>query len=223
MPFWGEDMDLSYMWEIIPVLGVGALTTIELTILSIIFGTILGLILALMKISSNSFLYKTAGFYIYVVRGTPLLLQLFAIYYGGPSVGINLTPFVAAVLGMSLNSAAYVAEIIRGGIQSIDKGQLEAARTLGMTYGQAMRRIILPQAYRRLIPPMGNEFVALLKDSSLVSSIAMTDLMRGAQQMYSASFKPVEVFIMAGIFYLVLTSVFTLVFGKMERRLSVYE
>ncbi|WP_422447142.1 amino acid ABC transporter permease [Thermoanaerobacterium sp. DL9XJH110] len=216
-------MDFIYMWGIVPILAQGALMTLELTVLSIIFGTVLGLILALMKISSNQAATKAAGFYIYVMRGTPLLLQLFAIYYGGPSVGINLPPFVAAVAAMSLNSAAYVAEIIRAGIQSIDRGQMEAAKALGMTYGQAMRRVILPQAYRRLIPPMGNEFIALLKDSSLVSTIAMTELMRNAQQMYANSFKAVEVFTLAGIFYLLMTSVFTVVFGKIERRYSVYE
>lgn len=216
-------MDFAYMKSLIPILGVGAVTTVELTILSVIFGTFIGLLLALMKISSNMIFSRAAGFYIYVMRGTPLLLQLFAIYYGGPSIGINLPPFVAAVLGMSANSAAYVAEIIRAGIQSIDRGQMEAARALGMTYGQAMRRIILPQAYRRLIPPMGNEFIALLKDSSLVSTIAMVELMRVAQQMYANSFKPIEVFTMAGIYYLILTSVFTIIFGKMERRFSVYE
>ncbi|WP_234945956.1 amino acid ABC transporter permease [Caldanaerobius fijiensis] len=216
-------MDFKYFLSLIPVLGIGAIMTIELTILSIIFGTILGLILALMKISSNFIVSKIAGFYIYIMRGTPLLLQLFTIYYGLPSLGIKLNPFPAAVIGMSLNSAAYVAEIIRGGIQSIDKGQMEAAKALGMTYLQAMKRIILPQAYRRLIPPMGNEFIALLKDSSLVSTIAMVDLMRTALQMYSNSFKPVEVFTLAGLYYLLLTSIFTLIFGKMERRYSVYE
>lgn len=216
-------MDFEYMKNLIPILGLGAVTTVELTILSVIFGTFIGLLLALMKISSNIILSMAAGFYIYVMRGTPLLLQLFAIYYGGPSIGVNLPPFVAAVLGMSANSAAYVAEIIRAGIQSIDRGQMEAAKALGMTYGQAMRRIILPQAYRRLIPPMGNEFIALLKDSSLVSTIAMVELMRVAQQMYANSFKPIEVFTMAGIYYLILTSVFTIIFGKMERRFSVYE
>jgi len=216
-------MDFIYMKDLIPILGMGAVTTVELTILSVIFGTIIGLMLALMKISSNVIFSRIAGFYIYVMRGTPLLLQLFIIYYGGPSIGLNLPPFVAAVLGMSANSAAYVAEIIRAGIQSIDRGQMEAAKALGMTYGQAMRRIILPQAYRRLIPPMGNEFIALLKDSSLVTTIAMVELMRVAQQMYANSFKPIEVFTMAGIYYLILTSVFTVIFGKMERRFSVYE
>ncbi len=216
-------MDLAYMQKLIPVMGFASITTIELTFLSIVFGTIIGLVIALMKISSIRIFSIVASVYIFVIRGTPLLLQLFAIYYGGPSIGINLPPFVAAVLGMSLNSAAYVAEIIRAGIQSIDKGQMEAARALGMTYGQAMKRVILPQAYRRLVPPMGNEFIALLKDSSLVSSIAMVDLMRTAQQMYASSFKPIEVFTLAGIYYLLMTTVFTLIFGKMERRYSVYE
>lgn len=216
-------MDFEYMKSLVPILGLGAVTTVELTVLSVILGTMLGLLLALMKISSNQLISKIAGFYIYVMRGTPLLLQLFAIYYGGPSLGINLPPFVAAVIGMSANSAAYVAEIIRAGIQSIDKGQMEAAKALGMTYGQAMRRVILPQAYRRLIPPMGNEFIALLKDSSLVSTIAMVELMRVAQQMYANSFRPIEVFTVAGMYYLLLTSVFTLIFGRLERRLSLYE
>ncbi|NLC62479.1 MAG: amino acid ABC transporter permease, partial [Thermoanaerobacterales bacterium] len=134
------------MQTLIPIMGLASIMTIELTILSIIFGTVIGLIIALMKISSIRVFSFTASFYIFVIRGTPLLLQLFAIYYGGPSIGINLAPFVAAVLGMSLNCAAYVAEIIRAGIQSIDKGQMEAARALGMTYGQAMRRVILPLA-----------------------------------------------------------------------------
>lgn len=216
-------MDYKYFLSLIPVLGAGAIMTIELTVLSIIIGTILGLILALMKISNNFIISRLSGLYIYIMRGTPLLLQLFAIYYGLPSLGIKLNPFPAAVIGMSLNSAAYVAEIIRGGIQSIDKGQMEASKALGMTYFQAMKRVILPQAYRRLIPPMGNEFIALLKDSSLVSTIAMVDLMRTALQMYSNSFKPVEVFTLAGLYYLLLTSVFTLIFGKMERRYSIYE
>ncbi|WP_026486432.1 amino acid ABC transporter permease [Caldanaerobius polysaccharolyticus] len=216
-------MDYKYFLSLIPVLGTGAIMTIELTVLSIIIGTILGLVLALMRISNNFIISRLSGLYIYIMRGTPLLLQLFAIYYGLPSLGIKLNPFPAAVIGMSLNSAAYIAEIIRGGIQSIDKGQMEASKALGMTYFQAMKRVILPQAYRRLIPPMGNEFIALLKDSSLVSTIAMVDLMRTALQMYSNSFKPVEVFTLAGLYYLLLTSVFTLIFGKMERRYSIYE
>ncbi|MGB9839384.1 amino acid ABC transporter permease [Thermovenabulum sp.] len=216
-------MDARYMLSLVPVLTKGAIVTIELTVISVVLGTAWGLVLSLMKISKNSIIKEVSSFYIYVIRGTPLLLQLFAIYYGLPFFGINLSPFLSAVCGMSLNSAAYIAEIIRAGIESIDKGQMEAAKALGMTYSQAMRRIILPQAFKRIIPPMGNEFIALLKDSSLVSSIAMTDLMRAALQMYSNSFRPVEVFLTAGILYLVLTTLFTLIFGRVERRMSVYE
>lgn len=216
-------MDIKYIVSLIPILLKGAVVTIELTVISVVFGTIFGLFLSLMKISNSSVLKKFSSFYIYVIRGTPLLLQLFAIYYGLPFFGINLSPFLSAVTGMSLNSAAYIAEIIRAGIESIDKGQMEAAKALGMSYYQAMRRIILPQAFKRIIPPMGNEFIALLKDSSLVSSIAMTDLMRAALQMYSNSFRPVEVFLTAGILYLVLTTVFTMLFGRVERRMSIYE
>mgnify|MGYP000601525525 CR=1 FL=1 len=166
--------------------------TIELTFIAIIFGLIIGLVVALAKISGKHFLIKLAAFYTWIIRGTPLLLQLYFIYYGLPQIGINFTPFAAASIGLSICAGAYIAEIIRAGIQSIDKGQMEAARSLGMTYLQAMRRIIIPQAYRRMIPPLGNEFIALLKDSSLVSTIAMVDLMRTANQMYATTFRPLK-------------------------------
>ncbi|HHY98897.1 MAG TPA: amino acid ABC transporter permease [Firmicutes bacterium] len=216
-------MDFAVFIKYLPVLAEGAIMTVELTVLAIIVGTALGLFIALAEISHSRVVSSAARFYTWLVRGTPLLLQLFTIYYGLPQIGLTLSPFVAAVTGMSLNSAAYVAEIIRGAIESIDKGQMEAARSLGMSYLQAMRRIILPQAYRRLIPPMGNEFIALLKDSSLVATISMVDLMRTAQQMYATTFRPVEIFAGAGCLYLLLTTFFTITFGRLEKRLSVYQ
>lgn len=148
------------------------------------------------------------------------MMQLFLIYYGLPQAGLTLDPFPAAAIGMTLNASAYIAEIFRGGILSIDKGQTEAARSLGMTYLQSMRWVIFPQTLPRIMPPLGNEAVARLKDSSLVSTIAMVDLMRSAQQLIATTFRPLEVYFAAGVFYLILTTAFTLLFGAWEKRLA---
>lgn len=216
-------MDLSFYALYMPILAKGAVLTIELTVLSTVFGTLLGLIAALAKISSNRLLNRIASLYTWVIRGTPLLLQLWTIYYGLPQLGITLPPFPAAVIGMSICAGAYIAEIIRAGIQSIDKGQMQAARALGMTYMQAMRRVILPQAYRRLIPPMGNEIIALMKDSSLVSTLALAELLRTARQIDSATLRSLEIYIAAGILYLSMTTVLTVLFDRTEKKLAVYE
>ena len=213
-------MDMKFMIGLVPVLLKGAAMTMELTCLSMLFGMTIGLALALARISRSPLLNKPASLYIWWMRGTPLLMQLFLIYYGLPQAGITLDPFPAAVIGMTLNASAYIAEIFRGGILSIDKGQMEAAKSLGMTYMQSMRWVIFPQTLPRIIPPLGNEAVARLKDSSLVSTIAMVDLMRSAQQMIATTFRPLEVFFAAGVLYLVLTTAFTMVFGAWERRLS---
>jgi polar amino acid transport system permease protein len=138
-------------------------------------------------------------------------------------IGVTLEPFTGAVIGISLCGGAYIAEIIRAGVQSVDKGQMEAAMSLGMSYFQAMRRIILPQTYRRLIPPMGNEFITLLKDTALVSTISMVELTRTAQTYAASNFKPFEMFITAGFIYLLLTTFFTVVFGKLESKLAQSE
>ncbi|NLS45137.1 MAG: amino acid ABC transporter permease [Firmicutes bacterium] len=213
-------MDVKFITGLFPVLLKGAVMTVELTCLSMVFGIIIGLGLVLMRVSLNPLLSKPAALYIWWMRGTPLLMQLFLIYYGLPQVGVTLDPFPAAVIGMTLNASAYIAEIFRGGILSIDKGQMEAARSLGMTYMQSMRWVIFPQTFSRIILPLGNEAVARLKDSSLVSTIAMVDLMRSAQQMIATTFRPLEVFFAAGILYLVLTTVFTLIFNIWEKRLT---
>ncbi|MBO8127168.1 MAG: amino acid ABC transporter permease [Firmicutes bacterium] len=216
-------MDFAVIWKYLPVLAKGAVTTVELTALAVVIGTLLGLVIAFAAISKNVILKGFARFYTWLIRGTPLLLQLFLIYYGLPQLGLTLSPFAAAVAGLSINSAAYIAEIVRAAIQSIDKGQMEAARSIGMSYFQAMSRVILPQAYLRMIPPLGNEFIALLKDSSLVATISMVDLMRTAQQMYATTFRPMEIFIAAGALYLLLTTFFTVTFGRLERKLAVYQ
>jgi len=165
------------------------------------------------------------GFYVWLFRGTPLLLQIFFIYYALPKMipALTLPAFSAGVIALIINSGAYTAEIIRAAILSIDKGQYEAAKSLGLTYGQTMRLIILPQTYKRLIPPIGNEFIALLKDSSLVSTIGMTELMRAAQLKASATGKDAEIYLTALMIYLALTTVFTALFNWLEKRMGKYE
>ncbi|MES2461167.1 MAG: ABC transporter permease subunit, partial [Armatimonadota bacterium] len=165
--------------QALPILLRGAKVTLGLTVLALLIGVPLGLMLALMRLSGLSVVRSIATVYVEVVRGTPLLMQIFVLYYilGTPEVGFNLPPFGAGVAALSLNAAAYLSEVFRAGIQSIDTGQMEAARTLGMTHGQAMRFVILPQTLQRVLPPMTNEAVALLKDSSLVSVVALAELM----------------------------------------------
>lgn len=212
---------LGYM----PALLEGARNTVLLTVISVFFGAILGLFLALGRLSKNVVIDKVCWFYIWLFRGTPLLMQLFFIYYALPKIHPALTlpgQWIPALLALSLNSAAYLAEIIRAAIQSIDKGQLEAARALGMNYRQAMSRVIIPQSYRRLIPPVGNELIALLKDSSLVAMIAMVELMKVTNQISTAQ-SVATVYIPAAILYLALTTFFTFVFEKLEKKYSVYE
>lgn len=216
-------MDIQGLIDIMPKVLAGSGYTVLLTLVPIIFGIFLGLLLALCRLSNVFFLDKLAQIYIWFFRGTPLLLQLMFIYFMVPTIiHLPLDPIPASFIALSLNSGAYLAEIIRAAIQSIDKGQMEASKALGMTYWQAMRRVIIPQSYRRLIPPVGNEFIALLKDTSLVSVIGMSDLLfvstqRANSTGYSIYYLP------AVIIYLLLTSIFTYVFSRLEKKYSVYE
>ncbi len=201
----------------------GTVTTIELTLLSIIVGLILGLILALGSVSRDKILNKLSALYVWLFRGTPLLLQIFVIYFSLPLIGIRLDAFPSAVIAFGLNSGAYMAEVIRAAISSIDKGQMEAAKALGMTHNQAMFKIIIPQSYKRLLPPVGNEFIMLLKESSLVSVIGITELLRTAKKMSNSNGGDISYYIAATVIYLTLTTVLTYVFKRLERRHSVYE
>ena len=201
----------------------GAGLTLELTLVAIVVGLLLGLILALGRLSKNKSYNNVSQLYIWFFRGTPLLLQIFFIYYALPTfTPIKLNSLMAAFIALGLNSGAYLAEIIRAAIQSIDKGQMEAAKALGMNYNQAMMKIIIPQSYRRLIPPVGNEFIALLKDSSLVSVISMTELMRTTTIFANSSGSAVY-YIPCAFFYLLLTTIFTFVFSRLEKKYSIYE
>ncbi len=200
-------------------------TTLALSVLSVAAALVFSVFLALGKISRNAVLSSICRAYIFFFRGTPLLMQLFFIYYTLPQLipALNIqSRFFAAWLAFTLNVAAYLAEIIRAAIESIDKGQMEASRALGLTRGQAMRLVVIPQAYRRMIPPICNEFVMVLKDTSLVSIIALTDLTYQTKIIASNKASAL-VYIPAMIIYLVITGVFTFIFNRLEKRLSIYE
>jgi polar amino acid transport system permease protein len=209
----------------IPPLLDGARITISLTIVAVSAGLVLSLFLALGKMSKKVWLSKLCSAYIFFFRGTPLLMQLYFIYYGLPQITPLLTinsRFLAAFFAFGLNSAAYCAEIIRAAIQSIDKGQFEASRALGMSYAQTMRLVIIPQSIRRLIPPVGNEFIMVLKDASLVSIIALTDITKVTRSI-SSSTASAMVYIPAMILYLIITAVFTYIFHRLEKKYSIYQ
>jgi polar amino acid transport system permease protein len=215
----------------IPQLLAGARVTIGLTILSVSAGLVVSLFLALGKMSKFKPVNKFCTVYIFFFRGTPLLMQLYFIYYALPLISPVFVlqtgsafadRFIYAFIAFGLNSAAYCAEIIRAAIQSIDKGQFEASRALGLSYAQTMRLVIIPQSIRRLIPPVGNEFIMVLKDASLVSIIAMVDITKATRNI-EGSTRSAMVYIPAMILYLIITAVFTFVFHKLEKKYSVYQ
>ncbi len=196
----------------------GAWFTAKLAVLSLLLGLPIGLLLALARVQSSRLLAAPAAVYVEVMRGTPLLVQILFIYFVLPYFGIYLPAFTSGIIALTLNCAAYISEIFRAGILSIDAGQMEAARSLGMTYSQAMRRIILPQTFRRVVPPLTNEAIALLKDSSLVSVIGLTELARTGQELASRYASPLTIWPIVAIFYLLLTFPLTRVAEYLERR-----
>ncbi len=215
----------------------GAKLTLLLTTLSIIIGFVLSVFLAIGKISKNIVISKLCSAYIFFFRGTPLLIQLFVVYFSVPQIfgfswsglfsnvdgeAVYKGAFLAALIAFSLNSAAYCAEIVRAAIQSIDKGQHEAAKALGMNYAQTMGKIIIPQSIRRMIPPLCNEFVMMIKDVSLVFAISLMDITTISKTIMTSEGNYL-VFIPALIIYLIITAIFTYIFGKVEKRLSIYE
>jgi len=215
----------------IPALLNGAKITVSLTICAMSAGLVISLFVALGKMSKNIIINKLCTAYTFFFRGTPLLMQIYFFYYALPMISpaflINtgnagVDRFIYAFIAYSLNMAAYCAEIIRAAIQSIDKGQFEASRALGLSYAQTMRLIIVPQSIRRLIPPVGNEFILMLKDVSLVSMIALVDITRATRTIESSTRSPL-VYIPAMILYLIITAIFTYIFRKLEKKYSVYE
>lgn len=209
------------MGMIAPMLdGFGV--TLEVFFITLALSLPLGLLLALARISGVKPLGFLVEIYIWLMRGTPLMLQLLFVYFALPSAGILLPDFAAALLAFTLNYAAYFAEIFRAGIQSIERGQYEAAKTLGMTYAQTMRRIIVPQMARRVLPPVSNETITLVKDTSLIYILAMNDLLRVARTIVQREFDMTP-FVIAGAFYLAMTFVLTWGFKKLEARYAKYD
>ena len=200
----------------------GAVITLELSLLAQIMGVVLGVIAALGRTSRYPWFYVPANFYIWFFRGTPVLVQLLFWYTALPQIfpGLLLSEFQSALIGLGLNEGAYMAEIVRAGIQSVDTGQMEAAKSLGMTYGLAMRRIILPQALRVIIPPTGNEFISMLKTSSLASAIAVDELLQRAESIYAVNLRNMELLSVAALYYLVLTTIFSIGQAWLESRLG---
>ena len=206
--------------HMLPPLLEGAGTTLKLFFITLILAIPLGLVLALLRMSRFAVVRQAVSGYIWLMRGTPLMLQLLFIYFALPFVpviGIKLPDFPSAVVAFSLNFAAYFAEIFRAGIQSVDKGQYEAAKSLGMSYGQTMRRIVLPQMVRHILPPMSNETITLVKDTALIYVLALNDLLRAARNIVQREFT-VTPFIVAALFYLIMTLVLTWIFQRLEQR-----
>jgi polar amino acid transport system permease protein len=197
-----------------------ALITLELTAIAILLGTALGIVFALMKISKSKILRSIANLYITLIRGTPLIVQIMFLYYGITSI-IVLSNFWAGAIALAIHNGAYIAEVFRGAIQGVDRGQREASFALGMNRSQAMRRIIFPQALRRAIPPLGNQFIITLKDSSLVYVIGVSELFGLANREAAASFQPFETFLVVGLYYLVLVLIFTGLLKWYENKLNV--
>jgi polar amino acid transport system permease protein len=196
----------------------GLLLTLQITVVSVLIGTIVGLLFAFFKLSNSKILNWIANVYIAIIRGTPLIVQIFFCYFGLAELGIS--SYWCATLGLALHNSAYIAEIFRGSIQSINKGQLEAGRSLGMSTALAMRRIVLPQAFRRALPPLGNQFIIGLKDSSLAAFISSSELFNVATTQGSRTFEEMTYLLIVAIYYLVLVLLFTLLVNKLEGKIS---
>lgn len=212
----------AYVSDILPQLWSGAKITLSLFVITLLLSIPLGLILALLRLSKIKVLDFIVNFYIWVIRGTPLMLQIFFIYFALPSVNILLPAYTTVVVAFALNYAAYFAEIFRAGIQGVGKGQYEAAKTLGMNYGQTMRRIVLPQMWKKILPPLSNETITLVKDTSLVYVLALQDVMRVTQQLVLQKFSLIPFFV-AAVFYLTMTLILTWGFQKMEKQYARYD
>ena len=216
---------MNYVYEIMGPLLDGTAVTIQVFVITLVLSVPLGLCLALVRLSRFRVLSGFVNGYIWLMRGTPLMLQMLFIYFALPFVpviGIRLPDFPAAIVAFVLNYAAYFAEIFRAGIQSIGRGQYEGARVLGLTYPQTMRRIVLPQVIKRILPPISNETITLVKDTSLIYVLAMNDLLRAARGIVQRDFTTMP-FVVAGAFYLIMTLVLTWGFLYLEKRYAVYD
>ncbi|MGE4267799.1 MAG: amino acid ABC transporter permease [Deferribacterales bacterium] len=203
-------------------LVVGLFTTLYISFFAIIFAIILGIVTGLARVSGNPFFKKLSVLYIELIRGTPLLVQIFIFYFFIGTI-LNLDRVTAGIAALSVFTGAYIAEIVRAGIQSISRGQMEAARSLGMSYTQAMALVILPQAFKRTLPPMAGQFISLIKDSSLVSVISITDLTKAGREVVASTFSPFEVWFTVAALYLILTSGLSFFVQLLEKRMAAQD
>ena len=204
------------------ILLPGLKMTIPLTVIAFFIAMVIAVIAAMIQYARVPVLRQIMRFYVWVVRGTPLLVQLFVVFYGLPSLGIILDPFPAAVIVFSINEGAYCAETMRAALESVPVGQMEAGYCVGMSYLQVMRRIVLPQVFRLILPPVSNETITLVKDTSLIYVLAMNDLLRTTRNLVQRDFS-ITPFLVAGVFYLLMTLVLTYGFNKLERKYSRYD
>lgn len=213
------ELFLDSFWDI---LLPGLLVTIPLTALSFTFALIIAVIVALIQFANVPILTQLARFYIWIIRGTPLLVQLFIVFYGLPHVGILIDPFVAAVVVFSINEGAYCSETMRAALESVPKGQLEAGLCAGMSWGQTIRRIVLPQAFRTAFPTLGNSLISMVKDTSLAANITVTEMFMTTQRIVARTYEPLLLYVEVGLIYLIFCTVLTKLQRSGEKRLQKY-
>jgi polar amino acid transport system permease protein len=214
-------MDLSLMQRVFPFFVEAALVTLELTALALVLGLVAASLAAAARMSRSAILRAIGTGYVSAFRGTPCLIQLFVLYFGGPQVGINLEPFAAGVVGLGLNIGAYMAESIRGAVLAVDRGQAEAARTIGFSRAQTFRKVVLPQSARLMIRPLGVNTVALLKGSALVSTISVVELTYTAQRFIGSTYKPFEIFGVAALLYMIMVYAVSRLVELLDKRFAI--
>ncbi|WP_269505832.1 amino acid ABC transporter permease [Burkholderia sp. IMCC1007] len=212
---------LDLIIHTLPVMVKGALFTLKFAVASMALGLVVGLVVAIMRIGSNRLASSLAQGYVSLMRGTPLLVQMFVVYYGLPDLGITLDPTTAGIFTLTLNAGAYLSESMRGAILGIGRGQWAAAHSLGLTHVQTLRYIVCPQALRLAVPSLGNTLISLIKDTSLVSVITVTELLRSTQEVIAATFQPLPLYLAAAAIYWVLSTLLTRLQGRVETRLSL--
>lgn len=195
-------------------------TTLKVSLIALLVGLILGIVICLAKISTFKVLNIIAAVYVEVIRNTPILVQIMIIYFALPEIGISFTPFMSAIIALSINSGAYVSEIFRSGILAIDKGQMEAGRSLGLNYFQTMKSIILPQALKNSLPALGNEFISLVKESSIVYFVGVADIMFTANTVKNATYQTFGPYLVAAAIYFIITSILSLLVKRLEKKLT---
>jgi His/Glu/Gln/Arg/opine family amino acid ABC transporter permease subunit len=215
-----NEFDWNVVWYAVPYLAAGAVVTLELSALGMLFGTTIGAVAGLVSLSEYRLVRGIVRAYVYFVRGTPALVQVFLVYFAMPQLGLELSAFWSGVVALSFNAGGFIAEIVRSGLQSIDAGQTEAAKSIGMTNRQAVLFILLPQSLRRITPPLTNEVITLVKSSSLLSVISISELTRSAQAIIAAKFTPFELYAELAVFYLVIISILAKISEYVERRLA---